>query len=247
MPETLICAANGSYRVDIPIEQIPELHTQAESVFWLDISDPNDQDYARLSEWFQVHPLAIEDIRHGTGRAKIEVYEGHYFILFYAVKKDVGARSFATQPVFIFAGEKYFVTVHQGTLVQIEETMHRWRDPNVPPADRVGALLYALLDTIVDDYFPLLDDVADEAEHIEDQVFERFERSSSQNIFALKRELLALRRVIAPGRDVLNVLMRRELPLFRSKDMAYLQDIYDHILRINDSIDNYRDLLSSAL
>ena len=247
MSETMICAVNGAYHTDISPEQAQELRAQPNSVFWLDINDPLDHDYARLVEWFNTHPLTIEDMRHGGGRPKIELHEDHYFIIFYAVSRGTGDDRFDTQPIYILAGHNFFVTVHTGALVQVEETMRRWRDPNIPPTDRVGSLLYALLDTVVDDYFPLLDGVADEAEQIEDQIFAQFERSSIQTIFELKRDLLALRRVIAPERDVINSLMRREIPLFRGKDMMYLQDVYDHILRITDGIDSYRDLLSSAL
>lgn len=250
MAETLVCAMNGTYVKDPPLEQLDALLAQPEAVTWLDVCDPDDADYVTLQERFHFHPLTLEDVKHGGGRPKVEQHENYYFIIFYVIcasqNKD-RADHFELQPLYLFAGPNYLVSVHTGTLVQIEETMARWRNPGTPPGDRVGSLLYNLLDTIVDDYFPLLDRVAEESEQIEDQIFESFERSSIQTIFGLKRDLLALRRVIAPERDVLNVLMRRELPLFRGKDIVYLQDIYDHIIRVADNIDNYRDLLSSAL
>lgn len=116
-----------------------------------------------------------------------------------------------------------------------------------PLANDIGILLYSLLDTIVDNYFPTIDSLVDRIESLEEQIFERFTPDALQSIFALKKDLLALRKVLAPERDVLNVLTRRDLPIFKTHTLIYFQDVYDHVVRITDSIDTYRDLLSSAL
>ncbi len=108
-------------------------------------------------------------------------------------------------------------------------------------------MAHALLDSIVDDYFPLMDHVADRVEDLEDSIFVHYDEAAIQTMFGLKKDLLHLRRIVAPERDVLNVLLRRQLPVFSSDDVAYLQDVYDHIVRVTDNIDTYRDLLSSAL
>jgi Mg2+ and Co2+ transporter CorA len=111
----------------------------------------------------------------------------------------------------------------------------------------VGVLLYSLLDTIVDNYFPVIDSIVERTELLEEQIFERFDQNALSTIFTLKKDLLALRRVFAPERDVLNVLTRRDLPIFDEATTLYFQDVYDHVVRVTDSIDIYRDLLSSAL
>ena len=247
MPETLICAVNGAYYHDPSTDALREMLAKPEAVAWLDIHQPNDEDFKRLHDLFDAHPLAIEDIKHGHNRPKVEQFEQHYFLIFYALIIGDGEHRYQATPVYIFAGLNYLVTVHPDDLPQIAETMARWQHPEIPPGNRVGAMLHGLLDTIVDDYFPLIDRVADEVEELEDTIFEQFERSSIQTIFNLKRDLLALRRLVAPERDVINILLRRELPLFQERDLTYLQDVYDHVIRITDNIDNYRDLLSSAL
>ncbi len=112
---------------------------------------------------------------------------------------------------------------------------------------RSGILLYSLLDTIVDSYFPVVDSIVDRVEDLEEQIFERFNPSALESVFLLKKDLLALRKVLAPERDVLNILTRRDLPIFEEHTIIYFQDVYDHVVRITDSIDTYRDLLSSAL
>lgn len=114
-------------------------------------------------------------------------------------------------------------------------------------ADGIGILLYSLLDSIVDNYFPVIDNIVERVEDLEEQIFERYSQEAIESIFTLKKDLLALRKVLAPERDVLNVLIRRDLPIFEEHTLIYFQDVYDHVVRITDSIDTYRDLLSSAL
>jgi Mg2+ and Co2+ transporter CorA len=113
--------------------------------------------------------------------------------------------------------------------------------------DGIGILLYSLLDTIVDNYFPVIDNIVERVEDLEEQIFEKYNQRAIESIFTLKKDLLALRKVLAPERDVLNVLIRRDLPIFEEHTLVYFQDVYDHVVRITDSIDTYRDLLSSAL
>lgn len=114
-------------------------------------------------------------------------------------------------------------------------------------AGEIGILLYSMLDTVVDNYFPVLDNIVDRVENLEEQIFEKYNQAAVEQIFSLKKDLLALRKVLAPERDVLNVLVRRDLPLFDEQTLLYFQDLYDHVIRITDSVDTYRDLLSSAL
>ncbi|MEO5953273.1 MAG: magnesium transporter CorA family protein [Chloroflexia bacterium] len=113
--------------------------------------------------------------------------------------------------------------------------------------DGVGILLYSLLDSVVDNYFPVIDSIVERVEALEEAIFEKFNQKAIESIFMLKKDLLSLRKVLAPERDVLNVLIRRDLPIFEEHTIVYFQDVYDHVVRITDSIDTYRDLLSSAL
>jgi magnesium transporter len=171
----------------------------------------------------------------------------YYFVVFYAASFKPLEDAIDTQAINLFIGSNYLVTVHYGPMHQVSDTLSRWQAPNSPLGSRISALVWALLDAIVDDYFPLTDRLTERIEELEDKIFLRFDQKALLAIFGLKRDLLNLRRVVAPERDVLNVLLRRELPIFKSKDMAYFQDIYDHIVRLTDNIDTSRDLLTSAL
>ncbi|MCX6029731.1 MAG: magnesium/cobalt transporter CorA [Chloroflexi bacterium] len=175
------------------------------------------------------------------------VESGYYFVVFYTATYNPQEDHIEPRPVSLFIGANYLVTVHTGPERHIADTLARWRAPKSPLGHRIGSLVHALLDAMVDDYFPLMDQVADRVEDLEDTIFTHFDEGSIETIFRLKKDLLAMRRVVAPERDVLNVLLRRQLPIFSSEDVAYLQDVYDHIVRVTDNIDTYRDLLSSAL
>ena len=128
---------------------------------------------------------------------------------------------------------------------QVDDTYREQSQADV--STDMGILLYSLLDTVVDGYFPVIDSLVDRIEDLEEQIFERFNQGAIQDVFNLKKDMLALRKVLAPERDVLNVLTRRDLPIFEQHTLVYFQDVYDHVVRITDSIDTYRDLLSSAL
>lgn len=173
--------------------------------------------------------------------------QAYYFIVFYEARFDQKSGRIAAEPINLFVGRNYLVTVHHGDTQHVSDTLARWRMPDSPLGNTVGALVHAFLDAIVDDYFPLMDEIADRAEDLEDTIFEHYSEDAIEGIFAMKKDLLVLRRIVAPERDVLNVLLRRDLPIFEPVDVAYLQDVYDHIVRVTDNIDTYRDLLSSAL
>ncbi len=218
-----------------------------EHLVWLNIADPTEEDAALLRDEFGFHPLAIEDAIQAHQRAKVDIYDTYYFIVFYTASFQAEENRIETQALNLFIGANYLISVYWGDIPQVAATMARWQIPYGPSTNRIGMLVHALLDAIVDDYFPVIDCLADRLEDLEDAIFEENQTDSIQQIFEFKKELLSLRRTLTPGRDVLNVLLRRELAIFKSKDMAYLQDVYDHIVRVTDSIDIYRELLSSAL
>lgn len=243
----IVCEADGRFVSKVNPSDISEILKQHGRFVWLDLQDPQEPDIALLRDEFNFHPLAIEDATRTHQRPKLDSYDTYYFIVFYCLSYDSAHQRLAAQQVSLFIGANYIVSVHEGPIDAIDTTIRRWQRSEEDFGRDAGALLYALLDAIVDDYFPVIDQLAERVEVIEEQIFERFSETVLQEVFSLKRDLLNARRIIAPERDVLNVLLRREVPIFQRNTILYLQDVYDHIVRITDSIDTYRDLLAGAL
>ncbi|MEP7188925.1 MAG: magnesium/cobalt transporter CorA [Roseiflexaceae bacterium] len=243
----VVCKSNGQFQSHVNPNEIDHMINQPDTFLWLDLQNPQEQSIALLRHEFKFHALAIEDATRHQERPKLEPFENYYFMVFYALSYDGSPPRLAGQSLGLFIGSNYIVSVHQGEIRAIDETIKRWQANAADFGHDAGALLYSLLDAIVDDYFPVIDQLAERVEDIEEQIFERFSEDALQEVFGLKRDLLNVRRIVAPERDVLNVLIRREVPIFERNSILYLQDVYDHIVRITDSIDTYRDLLSSAL
>lgn len=247
-----VCQA-GVFRTDTDIAAISDYLKDPETVTWLDLEAPDEHEVALLHDEFGFHPLAIEDAIRDHERPKVDSYERYYLIVFYAIAYNGHVRSEDGEPQIdlrqmnLFVGKNFIVSIHHRAIPELSETITRWQVPGSPMGHVVSGILHALLDTIVDNYFTLMDQIVDWVEDLEDTIFSRFREGAIQEIFALKKDLLLLRRVVAPERDVLNVMLRQEVAIFKSQEIIYLQDVYDHLVRVTDSIDTYRDLLSSAL
>ncbi|HEX3000597.1 MAG TPA: magnesium/cobalt transporter CorA [Armatimonadota bacterium] len=235
----------AGFELDIPPEKISNLLQQPETLTWLDLESPTPQEHQLLRDEFRFHPLAIEDTEHKHQRSKIERYADFYFLVVYVISYEDG--TIQTYELDLFVGPNYLVTVHALPLPVLSEVAVRWQREAVSLGGGIPALLYTLLDAVVDDIFPVVDTLGDQIDDLEDQIFTAKESKVLQPIFQLKKDLLSLRRHIAPQRDVLNVLLRRELPFLDAQHAPYFQDVYDHVVRLTDNIDTYRDILASAM
>lgn len=247
MHELVVCQGPGRFQTKVDPEAISELRTHPDTTLWLNLDQPTAADIELLRKEFNFHPLALEDATRGHQRPKVDSYGDYYFVVFYCLGIQQETGQVCTTPLYLFIGSNYLVTIHNDPISQIEETIKRWRAPASPLGQDVAALIYALLDAMVDDYFPVMDQLADRAEELEDAIFSKFDETALGQIFQLKKDMLQIRRVVSPERDVLNVMLRRDIPIFDQNDVVYLQDVYDHIIRVTDAVDTYRDLLSTAL
>lgn len=232
----------------VTLDRLNRLISDPKSLVWLDLADPTTEDFTRIAEEFGFHPLALEDAQKRHQRPKIDIYDNFFFLVFYAVRESMENVDFETQEIAFFIGTNYLVTVHHGPCKEIEGTVKRWRE-NVPSGDHAGPaiLLYSILDAMVDNYFPVLDAVAERTNDLEQAIFEAESHEALEMIFQLRKNLLALRRILAPERDLASTLARRDVELLGEETSVYFQDVYDHVLRVTDAIDTYRDLLASAL
>ncbi|MEK6304312.1 MAG: magnesium transporter CorA family protein, partial [Acidobacteriota bacterium] len=227
-------------------DEISALCEIAPNIIWVDVADPTSEDFEELAKEFGFHPLSIEDCRNEHQRPKVEEFQGYYFIVLYEAELVLG-RHLELRELNIFLGKNYLVTVHSQPIRTIETAERLWRGWTDLAERGTGLLAYLLIDAIVDDYMPLLDALSDRMDELEDQIFVDFQVEALKEIFRIKKDLLFLRRSVTPLRDVFNTLLRREQQIFSRETHVYFQDVFDHLIRVADTIDTLRDLLGATM
>jgi magnesium transporter len=220
---------------------------EAEGGFvWLDVSAPTEDDLAWLARAYGFHPLAIEDCRNFNQRAKVEAYHGYLFLSLTTTARKDG--KLIPQEMEAFLGPDYLITVHREPLDAINQVREHWKTDVRP-----DFLLYLIADHMVDVYFPMLDEMEDEIDELEDAILENATQATMHRIFTLKQQLVLLRKITAPMRDVMNALAGTRWattegrPYIDAQTALYFRDAYDHLTRIYDLIETSRDLLGNAL
>jgi len=236
-----------TFSEDCIAADISELREVEGNIIWADVSDPTSHDFEELAEEFGFHHLSIEDCQNEHQRPKDEEYEGYYFIVLYEAELVGPNDRLELRELNIFLGRNYLVTVHSRPIRAIVTASRLWHEWTDRAEQGAGLLAYLLIDGIVDDYLPLLDLVSDRMDDLEDSIFGEWRAESIEDIFTIKKKLLYLRRAITPLRDVFNMLLRREQPIFPREIHIYFQDVFDHLIRVADTIDTLRDMLGSTM
>jgi magnesium transporter len=227
---------------------LAELLAGRKGVVWVDLEAPTEADYAWLGERFQFHPLALEDCRHGVQRPKIDEYTDYLFFVFHAVTGFELDRSLRLDFVELdgFLATRYLVTVHDEPLSIVTQVRARVAANPSLLARGTDDLFYTLLDAAVDLYFPLLDQLDSSIDHLEQEIFVHPTRDTLLEVFNLRKAILKLRRFAWPQRDTLSLLAHREHKAIDERTRYYLRDVVDHLIRITDALDAYRDVVSGA-
>jgi magnesium transporter len=229
---------------DIDPDQISREVACDDGLLWVDVVDPTEDDLSCLQEEFRLHPLATEDVRHRFQRPKLEQYPTHTFLVAYTSR---------LQEVDFFVGDDWVITVREadasGGYWDCGPARARFERTR-PERPGPGFLIYVLLDHLVDGYFDATDAAEDILEGLEDRIFgEQLpdERVVQQELFDVRRNLLIFRRAVVPLREVLNLMLRREVTWVDDHTAVQLQDVYDHVLRAIDLIDGQRELMGNAV
>lgn len=213
---------------------------------WIDIAGPGAGEAELLRDQLGFHPLAVEDCIRGRQRPKLERYPGHYFLVMYAAHINLERQRVAFNELHIFIGEGFLVTVRDHRINEVRDTVGRWRaSPDRFPS--VAAVAHSLLDSIVDDYFPMVDYFAEQVAHAESRILEGEGDLDVQEVHELRRQLILFRRMVAPERDIVARLLRRELQFINPELIPYFQDVRDHMIRIVEEIDTLRELVATTL
>ena len=227
---------------------------KAKSFVWLDVAAPTKAELDFLAQRFALDPQIMEDLRSQEGRPKIHDYNGYIYIIFHAVELDYDEHQHLevdTLEIDCLVGPDWIVTVHPRPVASFEELIVRWEKRPDWMKSGAGHLLYELMDSVLDAYFPVLERINERIDEFEDMLYEATsgrggDEPLSSEIFALKRGLLQMRHIADPTRDVVTVLQRRDQEAGGRQSAAF-QDLHDHVSRIVGTIDTYREVLSGAL
>lgn len=249
LPRTIYRSLDGTEVLDCHPREIAQ-HLADGGPMWVDIDSTVRSQHALLEKVFKFHPLAIEDTLNPLSRVKLEEYDGYLFIVLRGVGFAVETEDpfdLETTELYCFLGANLLVTVHAGRLASIDRVADTMRRSPELMSRGVERALHAVLDDTIDGFFPILQKIDTFIDGIEERVFASFDENALRDIFNVKRLVLSLRRYLQPSREVMNVLTNRPSTLLTPDVQIYFRDIYDHVLRINDSLDTYRDLLSSTM
>ncbi len=249
MPRTRLYRNGVVEAENFPLSEVSE-HLEGDGcAVWVDLCAPDAADLQLVAHELGLHRLAVEDATSEHQRAKIDRYATHAFMAAYAVHLDERSGDLATSEIDAFILTHALVTVRKDERFDIEKVVERWDSSPDLAKFGVAALLYGLLDYLVDGHFAAVQDLDEQIESIEDLVFE--ETSESREVlrrsYNLRKSLVLLRRVVLPIREVVNTLMRRDLRIVGDEMMPYYQDVYDHVLRVTEWTESLRDLVTSIL
>ena len=228
---------------------LPELLKDNSAVIWVDMEAPTEADERVLLDVFKFHPLTVEDCRENRHYPKVEEFEGYLYFIVHGVTADISPERFNTIELDGFLGSNYVITYHHEMFRSINNVKQLLRTTPVACQRGTAFLLHQILDQVVDYYSPVLDDFDDRIDKLEDDIFtlKRPNNMILSEIMDLKRSVLRLRRISGKQMDILHRMSRGEFALITEEMRPFYRDVYDHLVRVVDLAENYRDLISGSL
>jgi magnesium transporter len=242
-----VAYANGRRVTDLALRDVSEALADKGRFVWIGLFEPNHAILRQVQEEFGLHDLAIEDALQAHQRPKLEQYAESLFVVLRTVQiAPDGHLEFGETHIFV--GPQYVISVRHGSVKSHAELRTRCEAAPQLLGKGPGFVLYALMDFIVDQYVPVVEALEERLQALEDEIFDvRVTRQTTERIYALKRDLLSLKRTVAPLVDVCGRLMRFDFQLVPEDTKPYFRDVYDHVIRTNEMIDNVRELVTTAL
>jgi len=236
---------DGEIACGLSADRLREALADARSLLWVDIENPEDQEIELLLEVFELHPLTVEDCIMPNARPKVEEFDQYLFVVLQSLART--ENTLRTVELDVCLGKNFLVTIHSEPIKSIEEDCARVERKS--PIFKRGAdfLFYAITDSLIDSYFPILDAVELRVDELETKLLSESAKDTLRELFHVYNELTVLRRTLAPHREILSRLNRADLPLIRPANNLYFRDIYDHLLRMSDLVDSSREVTTMLL
>jgi len=238
---------DNQMRMDLSIEDIPTYLNDKDATLWVDLEGPTVEETSILKDIFHFHPLTIEDCQAEIHFPKVDNYQDYLFLVVHAVSFHTPLNTFSTVEVNVFSGPNYMVTFHKSKVRAVTVLNERCGRSSEIMKHGSNIVLYHLLDILVNNYLPILNEFDDHIDTIEEELFDERDDELLENIFRWKKTVLRLRRIIGPQRDVLNTLSRGDVGVIEAKNRIYFRDVYDHLYRLCEMAETYRDLISGTM
>jgi magnesium transporter len=237
---------DGRKLADIGIDEISNYVSQPDTLVWVALAEPSDAELAKMQQEFGLHELAVEDAQSGHQRPKVEEYGDSLFVVLHTVETE--GRELRIGEMDVFVGPNYVLSIRTRTRRGFHEVRARCeREPELL-RQGPGFVLYALMDSVVDRYFPVLDRLETELEGLEEQMFAGgLARRSLQELYDLKQRLMTLKHAAAPLLDAVGRLHGGRVPRVCAGTQEYFRDVFDHLQRINQSIESGREMIATAI
>jgi magnesium transporter len=240
---------DGQAVEDVAMADLAAVRAQPGVLIWVEVVSPTPDELATLGREFDIHEVALEDLEIGERqRPKVEQYpdQDQVLLVFYAALPHTDGKPTRLVEVDLVAGQNYLITSHGGAPVDPTPFARRVKARRELAAEGAGYLLYVALDELVDTFFPALDIIGEQLVDVEESVLGG-DTDVQGRILAIRKELIEVRRIIGPMRDAMVVLLRRDLGLFSDEAQRYLQDVYDHLIRLTESVEDYQEVLAGTL
>lgn len=234
---------------NLTVADLPELLKDQSAVIWVDMESPTEADEQVLLDVFRFHPLTVEDCRENRHYPKIEEFDGYLYFIVHGVRADTSPERFNTIELDGFLGSNYVITYHHDSFRSIHNVKQLLRTSPVACQRGAAFLLHQILDQVVDYYSPVLDDFDQRIDQLEADIFNLNQPNNQilAAIMELKRGVLRLRRISIKQMDILHRMSRGEFPLIPEEMRPFYRDVYDHLVRVVDLSESYRDLISGSL
>ncbi len=230
-------------------EKLPELLRNPDNLIWVDMEAPNKEDEKVLSDIFHFHPLTIEDAVVTRNLPKVEAFPGYLFFIVHGVKTETNPANFVTKELDGYLGKNFVVTFHHENFRSIDKVKQQVRSSAFVCGRGADYLLHQIFDELVDLYLPLVDDFDNAINEIEERIFrtKRTNNAILEEILNLKRSVVRLRRITSKQLNVLYRISHGEFPLIEDAHLPFYRDVHDHLLRVADLAESYRDLIGGLL
>lgn len=237
---------NNEIKKELSNEEMKNVVQSEQGLLWLDLVNPGKGEMDILEKVFELHPLTLEDCINTITRPKIEQFEKYTFIVMHAAATTPRAQRIRTIELNICLGKNFIITIHQEAIKGVGTAIERTQKNPSTMSKGSDTLLHLVVDSLVDNFIPVLDVMDYKISNIETQVLTNPTQKTLNNIFAAKKDILYLRRFIGPQREAVNILSKENFQFINPKRRVYFRDVYDNMIFINDTIDTYRDVINGA-